>query len=110
MRPAPAPILAALLALAAACSERTPPEPAAPRDHPLAQDGTVARAYTSAPDRARVQVDLATVRAAVQAWRGEHGGLPGSLSELELQGLSFPDDLSYDPATGTVRSETYPSY
>lgn len=105
------PLAAALvLASAVACSERKPAEPPPPRDRPLAQDGTVTRAYTSAPDRARSQLDLAAARTAVQAWRGEHGRWPSSLAELRLEGLSYPDDLRYDPATGTVRSETYPSY
>jgi hypothetical protein len=101
---------AVALALLVACSVRSPEEPAAPRERPLAQDGTTARAYTSAPDRARIQLDLASARAAVQAYRGEHGKLPGSLEELRLEGISYPKDLAYDPATGAVRSETYPSY
>ncbi len=33
-----------------------------------------------------------------------------ALAELALIGLNYPADLSYDPATGTVRSQTYPSY
>jgi len=44
----------ALLALAAGCADRgSPPEPPAssPRERPLAQDGTAARALTSTPDR-----------------------------------------------------------
>lgn len=101
---------AVLVALAAACSERKPPEEPAPRERPLAADGTSARAYTSAPDRARIQLDLAAVRAALQVYRGEHGAWPGSLADLRLEGIGYPKDLSYDPATGTVRSETYPSY
>ena len=105
------PLLAAtLLAAALAACDRKPAEPAPPRDRPLAQDGTVARAYTSAPDRAKVQLDLAAARSALQLWRGEHGGWPASLGELKVEGLSYPDDLRYDPAAGTVRSETYPSY
>jgi hypothetical protein len=102
--------LAAALILLAGCSSRPPEEPAAPRERPLAQDGTTARAYTSAPDRVRIQLDLSNVRAAIQTYRGEHGRLPGSLAELRLDGLSYPQDLAYDPSTGTVRSETYPSY
>lgn len=102
---------ALVLAAAVACSEKKTDSAAPPpRDRPLAQDGTVARAYTSAPDRARVQLDLAAARAAVSAWRGEHGSWPASLAELRLEGLGYPDDLRYDPASGTVRSETYPSY
>lgn len=104
-------LAAALLAAAvAACSGQKPSEPSPPRDRPLAQDGTVARVYTSAPDRARIQLDLAAVRTALQAWRGERGSWPASLDELKVEGLSYRADLRYDPATGTVRSETYPSY
>lgn len=103
-------LLAAPLLLSMACSEATPPEPAAPREHPLSQDGSAARAITSTPDRARIQVDLATVRAAVQTWRGERGTWPGSIEELGLAGLNYPADLTYDPATGRVASQTYPGY
>ncbi len=102
------------VALAVACTDRTPPPeaaPPAPRDRPLAPDGTTARAVTSTPDRARVQLDLAAVRAALQAYRGEHGTSPRSLDELALEGrLSYPADLAYDPAAGTVSSRTYPSF
>ena len=52
-------LAAALLAASLAACDRKPAEPAPPRDRPLAQNGTAARAYTSAPDRARVQLDLA---------------------------------------------------
>jgi hypothetical protein len=104
--------LAALaLALAAACADRSPaPEPAAPRDRPLAADGTAARALTSTPDRARVQLDLAAVRAALQAYKAEHAAWPPSLADLSFEGrLSYPADLSYDPASGSVASRTYPA-
>ncbi len=103
----------ALLALAAGCADRgSPPEPPASgaREHPLAQDGTAARAITSTPDRVKVQLDLSTVRGALQLYRGEHNAWPRSLADLALTGLNYPGDLSYDPATGTVRSQTYPSY
>jgi hypothetical protein len=100
----------AIIALAVACSDRTPQEPPRPRERPLADDGTAARAYAAAPDRARIQLDLANARAALQAYKGEHGAFPASLADLKLEGISYPKDLSYDPATGTVRSETYPSY
>jgi len=96
--------------LAFACSDRSPPEPATPRERPLAQDGTTARAYTSAPDRVKIQLDLANVRAALQAYHGEHGTFPPDLGALRLEALSYPKDLQYDAATGAVRSETYPSY
>lgn len=103
-------VLSLALVACAACSDRAPAEPAALRDRPLAQDGTVARAYTSAPDRARIQLDLANVRAALQAWKVEHGDWPADLAALRVEGLSYPKDLEYDPATGTVRSGTYPAY
>ena len=104
------PLLAVAL-LAAACSRSAPPaEPEPPRQHPLAQDGSTARAVTSTPDRARIQLDLAAARGAVQLYKGEHGAFPPSLAELKLDGLAYPADLDYDAATGTVRSQTYPSY
>jgi hypothetical protein len=105
-------IAVALLALAAACSESgssggAPPER---RDHPLAQDGSAARAITSQPDQARVRVDLAAVRGALQTWKAEHNAWPGSISELGLTALNYPDDLTYDASTGTVTSQTYPAF
>jgi hypothetical protein len=100
-----------LIALALACTDRAaPPEPSAPREHPLAQDGSTARGITSMPDRVKVQLDLATVRAALGAYRGEHNASPRSLDDLSLTGLNYPADLSYDPATGTATSQTYPSF
>lgn len=106
--------IALLLALASACADRSASPEAqspAPREHPLAQDGTTARAITSTPDRVRVQLDLSTVRAALQAYHGEHATWPRSLDELALEGrLNYPADLTYDAATGTVRSQTYPSF
>jgi hypothetical protein len=101
---------AAAATLVAACADRTPAEAAVPRDRPLAQDGTTARAYTSAPDRVKIQLDLANARAAVQAYKGEHGAFPPDLAALRLDAVSYPKDLQYDPTSGTVRSETYPSY
>jgi hypothetical protein len=104
-------VVATVLALAlAACSDAGAPSAAAPapRDRPLAQDGTTARAITSMPDRVKVKLDLATVRTGLQAWRGEHGTWPASLAELRIEGLSYPADLDYDPAAGTVQSRTYP--
>lgn len=106
------PLAAALLALSvAACSRKPaePPPPPPPAEHPLAADGTAARAVTSLPDRTRVQLDLAALREAIKVWHGEHGGWPASLSEVSVEGLSYPADLRYDAASGTVRSETYPS-
>lgn len=107
-------VLAAVaVALAAGCTEKAPPPeaPPAPRERPLAPDGSAARAVTSLPDRTRVQLDLSAVRAALQVYRGEHAAWPRSLDALSLEGrLAYPDDLAYDPGTGTVTSRTYPSY
>ncbi len=105
--------VSASLALAAACSDRaSSPEPPASssREHPLAQDGTAARALTSTRDRVKVQLDLSAVRGALQLYRGEHNAWPNSLAELRVSGLNYPADISYDPATGIVTSQTYPSY
>jgi len=100
----------ALLVLAVSCTDRGPPPAPEPRDRPLAQDGSAARAVTSTPDRARVQLDLAAVRAALQIHKGERGAWPPSLDDLAVPGLHYPADLDYDSATGTVRSRTYPGY
>ncbi len=106
---------ALLLVVIAACSRSTPTEPPPPpppqRERPLAQDGTPERAITSAPDRTRVELDLAAVRRGIQLYKSEHGAWPASLSQVSIEGgLSYPQDLSYDAATGSVRSQTYPSY
>jgi hypothetical protein len=104
-------VAAVLLVLASGCADRTPEPPAPARDRPLALDGSAARAITSTPDRVRVQVDLSTLRAALQAYRAEHSAWPRSLDELSLEGrLNYPADLEYDPASGAVRSRTYPAF
>jgi Mg-chelatase subunit ChlD len=107
-------VAAAVVALASGCTDRSsPPEGQAParRERPLAQDGTVARSLTSAPDRVRVQADLATLRAALQTYHAEHAAWPRSLEELSLDGRpSYPADLVYDAASGTVTSQAYPSF
>jgi hypothetical protein len=100
-----------LLATAMGCADRSPPpEPPAPRERPLAQDGTTERAITSVPDRVKVQLDLANARKEVQAWRADHGAWPGSLSDVGISDLNYPADLAYDPATGAVTSQTYPAF
>ncbi len=101
------PIAVAAAALLSACSDRAPP-PEPPRTQPLAQDGTIARAVTSLPDRTRVQLDLAAARAALRTYRAERGAWPEALGELRLEGLAYPGDLAYDAASGTVASRTYP--
>jgi hypothetical protein len=102
----------ALASLVAACSDRIPaPEPPpAPRAQPLARDGTSGREVTSVPDRVKVQLDLAAVRAALRAYREEHAAWPGAIGDLKLDGLSYPADLAYDPASGVVTSRTYPTF
>jgi hypothetical protein len=104
-----APLVSALL-LALACSDRITAEPAPVREKPLAQDGTATRAYTSTPDRAKVQLDLAAVRAALQMHKVDRGAWPASVADLGVDGLHYPKDLVYDAASGTVKSETYPGY
>ena len=101
-------VLAALLA----CSHRAPaPEaPGAPRTQPLARDGSLAREVTSTPDRVKVQLDLSTVRAAVRAYHAERAAWPGALADVAVEGLNYPADLAYDPATGAVTSRTYPNF
>jgi hypothetical protein len=102
------------VAIASGCTDRSaPPAAQAPaqRDRPLAQDGTTARAITSAPDRVRVQADLSALRAALRTYHAEHATWPRSLDELSLEGrLNHPADLVYDAASGTVTSQTYPSF
>ncbi len=99
-----------VLLLALACADRPPPAPPPPREHPLAQDGTTERAITSVPDRVKVQLDLANARKEIQAWRADHGSWPSSLAEAGVSDLNYPADLSYDAATGTVTSQTYPGF
>jgi hypothetical protein len=101
-----------ILALAAGCRDRAPPEEpgAGARERPLAQDGTIARGLTSTPDRVKVELDLATVRGALRIYRDEHNAWPASLEALGVAGLSYPADLAYDAASGAVTSRTYPTY
>ena len=102
----------AALALLLACSDRAPAPEAAPppRTQPLARDGSLAREVTSTPDRVRVQLDLSAVRAALRTYHAERAAWPGTLAELNVEGLNYPADLSYDPSTGTVTSRTYPTF
>lgn len=61
------------------------------------------------PDEARVQLDLAQVRGAVQQSKQLNGAAPKSISEMGLK-LFYESDLEYDPTSGLVRSKTYPRY
>lgn len=90
------------------CEKEKPPAPRPARQQPLQPDGTTARKVTSTLDRLKVQMDLSAVRAGLRAWHSGNGTYPGSIGNLNLEGLSYPADLAYDPARGTVRSLTYP--
>ncbi len=62
------------------------------------------------PDRMRIQLDLANLRAALQKHKALEGGsYPGSLSALGVK-VSFPDDIVYDASAGTVKSRAYPMF
>ena len=97
---------------AAGCQKDPPPIPAppAPRDRPLPANGTAVRNLTSTLDRAKVQLDLAIMRAAVKAWKSERGTYPQTFQTVMVDGLNYPADLAYDPVTGAVTSRTYPEY
>lgn len=103
---------ALVLSLAVACSKAPPPPPppeATPtgrRSQPIDFNAPL---NTSLPDQARVKLDLAAARAAIAAKRQVEGKLPDSLDELGLK-LNYPADLSYDSATGAVKSSSYPTF
>lgn len=116
--------LAALLALAACddpiskaalemAKERYVDSGVAPPPPPA--EGVVMPRPPSAPlntariDEAKLRVELAGARAAVREYRMVHGDNPPSLGALDLN-LRFRADLTYDPATGRVKSRTYPQY
>jgi hypothetical protein len=62
------------------------------------------------PDEARVQIDLASSRAAIREYQQLNDGKnPPDLAALNLR-LSFPMDIVYDSASATVKSRTYPMY
>lgn len=74
-----------------------PIEPGAPLD-------------TARIDEAKVRLDLAQARTAIRMYQQTHDGAsPPSLDGLGLA-LSFPGELRYDAATGTVQSRTYPAF
>jgi hypothetical protein len=62
------------------------------------------------PDQVRVQLDLAAVRAGIQEYRMLNDSKnPPSIGALGLR-LSYPEDLTYDAISGTVKSRTYPMW
>jgi hypothetical protein len=89
---------------AAGCEKKAESPPAA-RTMPVDPDTP---ANLEKPDKARVTVDLASVRAAVKRSQQIEGVVPASLSAVGV-GLSYPEDLVYDASTGEVSSKTYPS-
>lgn len=62
------------------------------------------------PDAARLRVELYSARAAVRMYQMEHEGQnPPDLEALGLN-LKFRSDFTYDPASGQVKSTTFPGY
>jgi hypothetical protein len=108
--------LAMLVALGLGCRRApaapeasTPPTSAGPhvRTAPIEPGAPL---DTARIDEAKVRLDLAQTRAAIRVHQQTHDGAsPPSIDGLGLA-LSFPSDLLYDAATGTVRSQTYPAF
>lgn len=94
-----------LIAGVVACSKSSDP-PTPPRTTPVAPNAPL---NLSKPDEARVQLDLAAVRAAVERAKQIDGKTPASLDEMGVK-LNYPADLTYDAATGAVQSKTYPQH
>jgi len=66
------------------------------------------QAVLSAPEKARVTVDLSKIRAALEVYRIEHDEeYPPSIKDLNLD-LYYPHEYTYDPRTGKVQSKQYP--
>jgi hypothetical protein len=60
------------------------------------------------PERTKVRVDLLTIRKAVEFYQVDHDGkYPSNLKELKLD-LHYPDEYTYDPTKGKVKSKNYP--
>jgi hypothetical protein len=93
-------LVAAALVLGCPAKQSEPPPSAGPVSPNAPMD-------LEKPDQSRVALDLANVRAAIRVREQVEGAKPKSIAELGLT-LSFEADLEYDPATGTVRSKTYP--
>src|SRR5262245_11477846 len=92
-----------VLGCAACASKKEEPAASEPRTSPVA----AAPLHLAKPDEARVGLDLAAARSQIRTMREERGAYPERLSDLGVR-LHFPDDLIYDPATGAVRSKSYP--
>lgn len=100
-------ILAGLLAPLIACKKpEAPATPPSPRSVPAAADAPL---QLSKPDEVRVRLDLDAARSAIRIHQQEHGAFPASLDVLSLK-LNFPADLTYDAASGSVTSATYPRF
>lgn len=95
----------AFISLAGCKKDAAPPaEPEVARTRPVGAEQPM---NLEMPDRARVELDLANARAAVRTMSQLNGANPRSLSEMNVK-LSYPADLEYDAASGTVKSKTYP--
>ncbi len=67
-------------------------------------------AVMTLPDRARVISDLTRIRKALELYKADNDGrYPGSIGELNLEKLYYPDEYEYDSSTGKVRSKEYPT-
>lgn len=61
------------------------------------------------PDMVKVQLDLAASRASIREYQMTNDNKnPPDLGSLHLR-LSFPQDITYDAGSGTVKSRTYPA-
>jgi hypothetical protein len=95
------PIILVFAFAAAGCPERkVEPAAATKAEAPLNLDK---------PDQARIQLDLAAVRAAIQRLQQTGAPCPETIEELGVK-LNYPSDLEYDPTTASVTSKTYPAF
>ncbi len=69
----------------------------------------VAEQVTSAVPRAAIKTEIAVLRRAVRTHRHTTGSFPTSLDKLEPSvPLTYPNEYTYDAATGEVQSQTFP--
>lgn len=93
-----------MLILLLACGLTSNPTPAPP------SGPTAAEAAKDTLDRAKVSTDLSALRAAIRLYQGEPEGTnPPTLSDLSVNGLSYPGYYEYDPMTGTVTCPEHPA-